>query len=69
MTSYMGCIGHIMAGSGLQDVLEQFFAGNAVGHMQSEKVVEWAIRRHFSIDASLNAMLLSNVFNIDLAII
>jgi len=29
--SFLGCIGHLMAGSGIQDVLELVYAKNAVG--------------------------------------
>ena len=36
LMSFLGCIGHIMSGTGLQDVLEQLYAGNAVTHMLSE---------------------------------
>ena len=67
--SFLGCIGHIMSGCGLQDLLEQVYASNAVTHMLSGKAVERAIRGHFLIDATLNAMLISKVFNIDLSAI
>ena len=30
--SFLGCIGYLMAGSGLQDVLELVYAKDAVGH-------------------------------------
>ena len=67
--SFLGCIGHIMSGCGLQDLLEQIYASNAVTHMLSGKAVERAIRGHFLIDATLNAMPISKVFNIDLSAI
>ena len=52
--SFLGCIGHIMAGSGLQEVLELVFAKNAVGHMLTGKAVARAARGHFLVDAALN---------------
>lgn len=67
--SFLGCIGHIKAGSGLQDVLEQLYASNAVRCMFSEKAVERAIRGHYLVDAILNAMLVSTSFHIDLSTI
>ena len=33
--SFLGCIGHVMSGSGLQDVLEQLYASNTVAHILS----------------------------------
>ena len=67
--SFLGCIGHIMSGCGLQDVLEQLYASNAVTHILSGKAVERAIRGHFLIDAALNAMLISKAFDVNLSTI
>jgi len=63
---FLGCIGHTMAGSGLKDVLELVYASNAVEHMLSGKAVERAVRGHFLIDTTLNAMLVARVFNVEL---
>ena len=41
--SFLGCIGHIMTCSGLQDVIETIYAPNAVTHMISGKAVQRAI--------------------------
>ena len=56
--SFLGCIGHVMVGSGLQDVLELVYAKNAVGHILSGKAIARAIRGHFLDDAALNALLM-----------
>ena len=64
--SYLGCIGHIMAGSGLDDVLELAYAKNAVGHMLSGKAISRAIRGHFLVDAVLNSLLVSHTFTLPL---
>lgn len=55
--SFLACIGHIMAGSGLQEVLELVYAKNAVGHMLTGKAVARAVRGHFLVDAALNTLL------------
>ena len=66
--SFLGCIGHLMASSGLQEVLEVVYAKNAVGHMLSGKAVARAIRGHFLVDAALNALLVCSAFNIPLPV-
>ena len=60
--SYLGCIGHLMAGSGLRQVLEEVYASNTVGHMLSGKAISRAVRGHLLIDAALNTMLSAEVF-------
>ena len=57
--SFLGAIKHLMAGSGLQQLLEIAFAPNAVIHMLSGKSVTRAVRGHFLVDAVLNAMIIS----------
>ncbi|KAL8616901.1 hypothetical protein ACOMHN_041820 [Nucella lapillus] len=42
--SFMGCIGHLMDGSGLQEILELAYAPNAVVHMLTGKAVSRAFR-------------------------
>ena len=64
--SFLGCIGHLMAGSGLQDVLELVYAKNAVTHMMSGKAVSRAVRGHFLVDSALQAILVSNTFDLPL---
>ena len=50
--SFLRCIGHIMAGSRLQDVLELVYAKNAVVHMLSGKAIVQAIRGNFLVDSA-----------------
>ena len=61
--SFLGCIGHLIASSGLQEMLELIYAPNAVVHMLSGKPIARAIRAHFIVDAALNALMLKSVFN------
>lgn len=50
--SFLDCIGHIMAGSGIENVLELVYAKNVVPHILSGKAVARAIRGHFLVDAA-----------------
>jgi len=45
--SFLGCIGHIMSGYNLQDVLEQLYASNAVTHILSRKAERAICMRTF----------------------
>ena len=62
--SFLGTIGHLMAGSGLKELLEIVYADNAVCHVLSGKAISQAIHGLFLVDAALNALLVSNAFNI-----
>ena len=66
--SFPCCIGHIMAGSGLQKVLELVYAKNVVGHMLTSKAVARAVRGHFLVDAAQNTLVVCNTFNIPLPV-
>ncbi|KAH3721713.1 hypothetical protein DPMN_064661 [Dreissena polymorpha] len=55
-----------MSGSGLQEVLQTVYAGNAVTHMMTGKAVSRATRRHFLVDNALHALLISKSFGVDL---
>lgn len=54
--SFLGSIGHIMTGTGLQECLETVYASNSVIHMLSGKSVQRAVRCHFLVDTALNAL-------------
>ena len=62
--SFLGAIGHLMAESGLKELLEMIYASNAVDHMLSGKAVSRAVRGHLIIDAALNALLYSSALGI-----
>ena len=66
--SFLGCIGHVMASSGLQEVLDLIYGPTAVVHMLSGKAVARAVRAHFIVDAALNTMMLTDVLNAPLPI-
>ena len=62
MISFLGSIGHIMANTGLREVLEVEFAENAVTYMMNGKSVSIAIRGHFLVEAMLTKLLLNQTF-------
>ena len=64
--SFLGSIRHLMAGSGLQELLEVVFAGNAVRHMLTGKAMSRAVRGHMLVDAALNTILVSKAYHIPL---
>ncbi|KAK7111484.1 hypothetical protein V1264_011106 [Littorina saxatilis] len=66
--SFLGCIGRLMSGSGLQQLLEVAFAPNAVLHMLSGKAVARGVRGHFLVDSVLNALISSITFGFSLDI-
>ena len=62
--SFLGSIGHLMACSGLQELLEVVYAGNTATHMMTAKAVSRAIRGHLLADAALSSTLLADVYNV-----
>ena len=59
--SFLGSIGQIMSGSGLQEAIETVYAPNAVTYMMNGKSVARALRGHFLVDTALHAILLSSL--------
>ncbi len=54
-------IGHIMTGTGLQELLECIYASNTVNHMLGGKAISRAVRGHMLVSGALNAMLMLDV--------
>ena len=57
LMSFLGSIGHIIEGSGLDYILEQVYAPNTVKHLLSGKAYSGAIRGHLLVSAALHTML------------
>ncbi len=55
--SFLGSIGHLMIGTGLQECLETTYGSNSVIHMLSGKSVQRAVRGHFLVNTALNALI------------
>ena len=64
--NFLGSIGHLMAGSGLQEVLELVYADNAVVHMMTGKAIARAVSAHLLVDGVLNAMIVSDALDVAL---
>ena len=62
--SFLGSIGHLMAGSGLRVLLELIYASNAVDHIMTGKAISRAVRAHLIVDAALNALLYSQALEV-----
>jgi len=60
--NFLGSIGCIMAGSGLQEVLETCYGPNAVGHMLAGRSVARALRGHYLVQSALYSILLNPEF-------
>ena len=57
--SFLRSIGHLMAGSGLKELLQLIYASNAVDYILTGKAIARAVRAHLIVDAALNALLYS----------
>ena len=60
LMSFMGSIGKMLKGSGLEESLETVYGENVVQHMMTGKAVSRALRGHFLVEAALMNMLISN---------
>ena len=57
LMSFLGCIGHIMSGSGLQSVLEQVYASNFAIQILSGKAYDRVVRGHLLVASALNTII------------
>ena len=55
LLSFIGSIGNVMAGSGLEEVLEQCYRPNTVRQMLSGKALSYALRGYFLVAAEASA--------------
>ena len=62
--SFLCSIGHLMAGSGLQEFLEVVFADNAIRQMLTGKTISRAVCSHMLIYAALITILVAKVYHI-----
>ncbi len=64
--SFLGCVGQIMTGTGLQELPECIYANNTVDHMLSGKAISRAVYGQLLVSGALNTMFMSEVFGIPL---
>ena len=60
--SFLGCIGSVMAASGLEELLGEVFAPNTVKHVLSGKALARAVRGHMLVDSALSALITEQTF-------
>ena len=61
MMSFLACIGHLMTGSGLHEVLETVYASNTVAHIIGGKAISRAMRAHSLVQSALYSIILENM--------
>ena len=62
--SFLGCVGLLMGGSGIEELLELVCAKNAVGHMFNGKAISRAIEGYLLVDAAFNTLLVCKTFHL-----
>ena len=61
LMSFLGSIGSLMSGSGLEEVLEQLYATNVIVHIISGKAFARAVRGHLIVHAALQKMIMEEL--------
>ena len=64
---FLGCIGNLMAGSGIKELLEMIYASNAVENIFTGKAIARAVRAHLLVDAALNTLMLSKALTVPIS--
>ena len=59
MNSFLGCVGYIMAHSGLEDLMRLVYSGDATQIMDGGSYYK-ALRAHFLLDSALCCYLLED---------
>ena len=69
LMSFLGSIGSLMNGTGLNSLLEQVYAENAVPHIMSGKAVARARRAHQLALCPLEGIKMSEMYGVDLSLL
>ena len=64
--SFIGSIGHLIAESGLKELLELIYVPNAVDHILTGKAIARAVRAHLLVDAVLNILIPSKALGVSI---
>lgn len=65
LMSFLGTIGYIMAGSGLEEVLSLIYAENSIQHILSGHAFARAIRAHLLVSSALQKILVQKIHPIN----
>ncbi|KAJ8890708.1 hypothetical protein PR048_010217 [Dryococelus australis] len=63
LMNFLGAIGDLMAGSGLEDVLQTLYGSNTVNHILTGKAVSRAFHGHMLVDSALSSIILSDILS------
>jgi hypothetical protein len=63
LMSFLACIGYLMAGTGLGDLLSTIYARNSVDHMLSGKAYARAVRGHILLQKAIVVCDMQNNFS------
>ena len=61
LMSFLGSIGNMMKGSGLEELFAEVYVENSVVHMLSAKAISRALRAHFLAESTLTTMLINTL--------
>lgn len=61
LMSFLGSLGNLMKGSGLQELFEEVYSPNSVVHIMSGKQYARALRAHILANSALNTLLLEDI--------
>lgn len=61
LMSFLGAIGHLMEGSGLQEIMQLIYAPDTVHHLLSGKAYSRASRAHMIISSALHMILFQEI--------
>ena len=62
LISFLGSLGHLMKGSGLDELFSQVYAEHNVVHMISGKAILRMLRAHFLTESALVTLLTEDIF-------
>ena len=61
LMSFLGSIGNLMKGTGIEELFEEVYAKNTVPHMLSGKAIQRSLRAHILAQSALTSLLLDEV--------
>ena len=66
LMSFLGSVGHLMGGSGLEELLEEVYAPNVIRHIVSGKAFARALRGHMLIHSALLKIIFEDMLQLNL---
>ena len=61
LMSFLGSLGHVMKGSGLEGLFAEVYAEHSIVHIISEKAISRALRAHFLAESALITLLVTTI--------